>query len=252
MKKIIKRFINLFGFNITRFNTIDDFTYRVVRLMQSYGIDTIFDIGANRGEYTIEVLQKGYTGKIVCFEPVKTSYSMLRSNIDKLKNSKLQLVNIGLGDFDGEASMNISANLNSSSILPMLDSHRNAAPDSHYIDSEKVIIRRFDSIIDDYHSGGNLFLKIDTQGYEMKILRGATNSFHKITGIQLETSLVPLYDGESLVYDTMNFMIGKGFKLMGLIPGFTNRATGQLLQADCIFFKDKLVCMDPWPSSFQS
>ena len=53
----------------------------------------------------------------------------------------------------------------------------------------------------------------------------------------MEVSLVPLYEGETLLSEMIKFMYEKGFVLMSMEPTYGNSETGQLLQTDCVFFR---------------
>jgi hypothetical protein len=148
-------------------------------------------------------------------------------------------VNWGLGDFDGNVEMNISTNEVSSSILGATQLLTDAAPESLYIKKETIIIRKIDSIISDFIDTHNevIFMKMDVQGYESKVLAGASQTLKHINGIQLEVSLVELYSGETLFEEMLSFMKCSGFVLYSLLPGLYDRATGRLLQTDCIFIR---------------
>jgi len=90
-----------------------------------------------------------------------------------------------------------------------------------------------------------LFLKLDVQGYEKFVLRGSEKLLSYLTGIQLECSLVSLYEGEMLFIDMIKDLENKGFTLYEIIPGISDhKISGRLLQVDCIFFKDKSMIKD--------
>ena len=80
-------------------------------------------------------------------------------------------------------------------------------------------------------------MKIDTQGYESKVLKGAENSLPRISTVQMEMSLVPLYDGERLFHEMCALMSDKGYTLVAIENGFSDPASGQLLQVDGIFHR---------------
>jgi hypothetical protein len=79
------------------------------------------------------------------------------------------------------------------------------------------------------------FLKIDTQGFERPVLAGAENVMSHIAGIEMEMSLVPLYQGQMLFREALSLMDEKGFWLAGLATGFWDDRTGEMLQVDGIF-----------------
>ncbi len=207
-----------------------------VALLSIYGINLIFDAGANVGQYARRKRRLGYTGKIVSFEPLSSAYTQLENNA----NGDLlwQTVKCGLGDYDGEALINISQNSVYSSILNSLPFLNQEDNESVYVAQEKIIIHKIDSIFNDYYEAKDkVFLKIDTQGYERKILEGAQSSLNYVSGIQLELSFVPHYEGELLLIEMVNFLSSLGFTLVSLEPLNHNLTTGKLLQADGIFVR---------------
>lgn len=234
--KSIRTLIRGYGYDVVKYNHRCNPIARRVKLLSQYKIDLVFDVGANTGQYATNLRSLGYRGRIVSFEPLTSAYkSLVRlANEDAL----WETVNVALGDQDGKVEINIAGNSQSSSILDMLPSHTISAPDSAYVGKEEINIQKIDTIIDKYKRPGNqLYLKIDAQGYEKTIIKGAENSLDKITGIQLEVSLIPLYKDEALLADMVDYMSTKNYTLMSLEPGYGDPSTGQLLQVDCIFFR---------------
>ena len=80
-------------------------------------------------------------------------------------------------------------------------------------------------------------MKIDTQGFESKVLKGAEKSLAHINTVQMEMSLVPLYDGESSFNEMCILMSKKGYTLVAIENGFSDQASGQLFQVDGIFHR---------------
>jgi hypothetical protein len=121
----------------------------------------------------------------------------------------------------------------------MLSSHVESAPDSEYIGKETIEVKTLDSIFEDLcKSTHNIYMKIDTQGYESAVLRGAACSMPKINTIQMEMSLVPLYRGEKPFEEMCMFMKENDYNLVALEPGFSDQKSGELLQVDGIFHRD--------------
>jgi len=146
-----------------------------------------------------------------------------------------------IGDHEGEIEIHIAGNSVSSSVLPMLESHTSAAVGSAYISSEQVPIVRLDSVASRYLTPGfNLFIKIDTQGFEWQVLDGARETLRHASGVLCEMSLVPLYGGQRLWRDTVDRLDAEGFMIWALQKGFTDPRTGQSLQVDGIFIRKDL------------
>ncbi len=124
----------------------------------------------------------------------------------------------------------------------MLSTHSDAAPESHYVGTEVVPQRRLDGLLPELGIGPAhpAFLKLDVQGYEASVLDGATAllSAGAIKGLQMELSLVPLYELAMTYKEGLERGEQLGMSLMGLLPGFSDPRSGRLLQADAVFFRN--------------
>ena len=126
----------------------------------------------------------------------------------------------------------------SSSILRMLDFHVEAAPVSKYTGSEKVPLRRLDSIgLDFLEDDSILFIKIDTQGFEDQVLQGAPELLKAAVGLSVELSLVPLYENQLLYDRLISDVNALGFEIWDLARGWMDHRNGRLLQSDATFFR---------------
>ena len=178
----------------------------------------------------------GYAGRIISFEPLSSAYRelMRRSSSD----DGWQIVNCALGSHIGTAEINISENSDSSSILNMLPYHMKAAPESRYIGKEQVQLKTLDSLFNDLSvETHNIWLKIDTQGFEHKVLEGAKDSLEHIKTLQLEMSLVPLYEDGLLFADMNKMLCDKGYRMISIEPSFSDKQSGHMLQVDGIFYR---------------
>jgi len=208
-----------------------------IKLLQHKKIDLILDVGANIGQYAQSLIGLGYKGNIISFEPLSGVYEMLVRKTQKYPNWKAT-EKIGLGDYDGEAEINVSKNYVSSSILNMSDEHIKASPEALYVNKETIKVKKLDSVFHEYKNKfKNIFLKIDAQGYEEQVLKGASDSLSEINGLQLELSLVHLYDGQKLFLEMVEIIRSYGFEIYSMQQGFTNKHTGRVLQSDVVFFR---------------
>lgn len=209
---------------------------RRISLINYFKINKILDVGANSGQFALEMKDIGYKGSIVSFEPLSVAYRELEKN--SRYDDKWTAVHCALGDTDSEAVINVAGNLNSSSLLPMHQNHEKSSPTSKFIGKENIRIRKLDSIFADYfEKDDRVYLKIDTQGFEKRVLDGAEQSLKYIMGIQIEMSLVPLYQDSLLFSEMKSLLENKGYELYSLENGFTDPESGRLLQVDGIFFK---------------
>jgi len=238
MKKLINRLLMETGYQFKRYP--DPYLVRRMKIINQYNIDTLFDIGANAGQYASEMRKLGYRKKIISFEPLKSAFKDLKKASSKDINWIIN--NYALGNEDTKVIINVSANSWSSSVLTMLPLHLKNAPGSEYITGEETQIRKLDSVFNSfYNKGDSVMLKIDTQGYEKKVLEGAGEFLRSVRIIQLEMSLVPLYETETLFIEMVNYLDNKGFQLFSLEDiGISDKTTGQLLEVDGIFVQKNI------------
>tara|TARA_R110001583_G_scaffold162719_1_gene314987 strand:- start:42778 stop:43518 length:741 start_codon:yes stop_codon:yes gene_type:complete len=241
MKKLLKKVLELFGLIVFKRETINNKFYpdlaRRIKIMKNLEINLLFDIGANNGQYATQIRNLGYTEKIISFEPLDDVYQSL---LEVSKNdAKWSIRNLALGDKKEYNYINISENSMSSSILEMLPLHLESAPQSKYINKQKIEIDTIDTVLQEFDSDNNhIMLKVDAQGYEKKILDGALNSIDKIKIIQLEMSLEPLYKGEIDFVEMIQFMKSIGFNLYSIENGYADEHRSKLLQVDGIFVNE--------------
>jgi len=198
----------------------------------------VLDVGANLGQFGDLVLRTGFRGRIVSFEAIASVHRMLVEHAREKSDSWIVAPCAALGGRRGKIAFNVSANTVSSSILPMNRTHLDAAPNSRYVDTAIVNMERLDELAAPLlPAEGELLIKIDTQGYEKEVLAGATGLLHRTVAIQLELSLVPLYEGAPSFTDMIAFVQSLGYELFGLVPGFQDEGTGRLLQVDGFFVR---------------
>ena len=235
MKSFVKKLIRNLGYELRRYApTFSDFA-QLTSILNIHGVNLVFDVGANTGGFGRYLRSVGYRGKILSFEPLKAAYDAL---LVETANDKLWFTapRSAIGADDGEVEINIAANSESSSILQMLDAHSAAAPDSSYVGTETVPLRRLDSLAPNYlDDDSKLFLKVDTQGYEEQVLQGGPLALARTSVLQLELSLVSLYAGQKLMPEMLDILSGLGFDLWGIAPVFADPTSGRMLQVDGIF-----------------
>jgi len=124
----------------------------------------------------------------------------------------------------------------SSSILPMLAAHKDAAPDSRYVEAQSVVLNRLDDVYSPSQED-RLLLKVDVQGYEKAVLDGSVRLLNYCRAVIIEMSLVPLYEGQSLAIELWAHLMTVGFQACYFNPGFRDPRSGRLLQMDGVFVR---------------
>ena len=232
MKAAIKRWLRQRGWDLHRYLPTTSPDAQLERVLSGFGIDLVLDVGANTGQYGHLLRELGYRGRILSFEPLADAHAGLLQ-ATAADPAWTAAPRGAIGAEDGEITINVAGNSASSSVLPMLDAHAEAAPHSRYVGQERVALNRLDSVVADQPAKA-LFLKIDTQGFEASVLAGAPDTLARAVAVQVELSLIPLYGGQALYDTVMASLRDLGFELWAVWPGF-GRDDGRLLQMDAIF-----------------
>ncbi len=237
-QRTVKNFFQRFGILIREYtpNTSEDL--RRSKLLQHYQITTVFDIGANTGQYAEGIINSGYGGNIVSFEPQSKAHQLLLKRAAKYPHWQVAS-RMALGSERSSMQINLAANSVSSSLLEMSQSHSGFQGDAASVGAESVEVFPLDAIAPQYYSkADNLFVKVDVEGYEKQVLLGGDDTLKHANGVELEMSFIALYSGHDFLFEqAMNWMQNEGFVIRSVAPSFTNKNTGEVLQCNCIFFR---------------
>ena len=211
-------------------------------LLALYGVETVFDIGANAGMSGRYLRNLGFRGTIVSFEPVLRYYRELERA--SANDSRWLCENVAVGDAEGELEINVSgAGGASSSFLEITPEATMHVPELATVGRERVRIRTVDALArDHYPRGDRLFLKLHVQGYERNVLEGARETLDRIVGLRIELSLLKCYQSEPLLCDMLPYLQSLGFSLAGIEPAWSDPRTQEVFQLDGMFVRtDRLI-----------
>lgn len=185
--------MNLFqknlGINNYKSDIISGELYWAKYVLNNYSIDLIFDIGAHKGDYTKIYRDLGYKGLVYLSEPHPETYKVLSQ---KMKDSDMNhCLNIGFSDKEGTQliyDQDMSSNKSGS---PHATIYADVITDMHKyntIQSTEVFLTTLDSFVKNNNIDKISLLKIDTEGNEFPILKGAERLLKekKIDFIQIE------------------------------------------------------------------
>jgi FkbM family methyltransferase len=206
-------------------------------------IDCVFDVGANVGQYHDFLrLHLDYRGRVVSFEPVAEMYEGLRraSAADPLWS----VHKLALGDTESTAQINVFAERTLSSLLARNEENLRVMGYDKYLKetaldrTESVPVRRLDAVFDAVLPGGasRVFLKSDTQGYDMAVIRGASGCLPHILGLQVELPIREVYRGAPTYLEGLAELTSLGYEVTGFVP-VQRDATLRVINVDCIMIR---------------
>lgn len=197
-------------------------------------LETVVDIGANRGQFALAVRRWAPKARIVSFEPLNDAAITFRNVF--LKDSRVILHQAAIGPWAGEAAIHVAAADDSSSLLPISPLQVRLFPGTGEIRTEKIKVARLSDYVIPEEIDPPAMLKLDVQGYELEALRGCEELLPRFSYIYAECSFVELYTGQALVDEIIAWLRERGWCLDGIF-NMTYDRKGKSVQADFIFKK---------------
>ncbi len=234
-----KKIAEYFGYEFVRISrkSYQDINLHLMQLFNFLDINCVLDVGANMGQYAQALRRTGYLGSIISFEPISECCHFLEGH----KDDNWHIMNMALGSSEGKIDLHVTKkNVFSSFLKPnQYSEHRfnESAKTSHI---ETVEVKRLDDILEQIVpdlDNTKLFLKLDTQGYDLEVLKGAKNSLKYIAGIQSEISCKAIYEGMPTHVESLNYINELGYELTNIFPLSHDKHDMSLLECDCVFKK---------------
>ncbi|MEM7021745.1 MAG: FkbM family methyltransferase [Pseudomonadota bacterium] len=234
----LQRLARRFGYDLTLRKKARPHEAQLATVLQRFEISCVLDVGANVGQYASMLREWGFAGRIVSFEPLSEAHATLAKRAGG--DSAWQVApRMAIGDHEGEVDLQVSAESDMSSILSQTELLQRVSPSSEVLRREQVPIVRLEDAAAPYvQAGDRVFLKIDTQGFEPQVLAGVGSLLPRLSGLQLEMSIVTCYEGEVDYREMIDRLATQGFRPYLFIPGYFERKLGRQLQLDGVFMRE--------------
>jgi len=203
-------------------------------LLNRMRINLALDIGAHHGSFVRHLRRIGFKGHIISFEPNPLSFEILSKAHGK--DPCWKGFNIGVGS----KNTTMPFYMTDLSCLSSFLKPRSA----EVISTQMIEVKRLDHILKDLLSpvkSPRMFVKIDTQGYDMEVIEGASGCMDMIRGFQSEISVVPIYENMPHYLDALRFYESLGFKLMNLFTVTRSPGCGNVVEYDCLMARPKAI-----------
>ena len=195
----------------------------------------VLDVGANDGWFSKVMLRFSSKCRILAFEPLPTQHNNLE--LLKKKYPHFKYKDLAIGDKNEKIQIK---EYESSGLSSIKNISPNYSYNTQYFSTAVKNIFDVECVTLDSLShlfpGENIVLKIDTQGFEMEVLKGSEQLFQRkaIKYIIIECSSLKKYEGQSLAEELISHITAKGFEIFDINP-FYYEASGQLTEFDIIF-----------------
>ena len=207
------------------------------RLFLHLEIDCVIDVGANAGQYQDFLRREvGFDGLIASFEPVPHLAEALRGRA--VTDSRWLINHCALGAQPGELDFNVMAGTEFSSFLkPIGDTSFGGA--NRVTQTVKTTVKTLDDVAPELrraHGVKKIYLKLDTQGFDLEVLKGGQGALETISALQSEMCVKPIYEGMPRFTEVIAYLEARGFQMSGIFPNNAGHFP-LLLEFDCYMIR---------------
>ena len=203
-------------------------------LLEKNAVDLVIDVGANEGQFG-KRLRHTYSGELVSFEPVSAAFEKLSTLADQ--DPRWIVHHLALGSTQTTATMHVASDTAFSSLLRTNQFSHQRFGRSVQDAEEHVQMRRLDDVLSPLlDQRRRIFLKLDTQGYDLEVFGGLGRLVDSVCLVQSEVSLVPIYDGMPHWTESIATYERAGFHVAGMFP-VTTDPSGRVIEYDCLMVR---------------
>jgi FkbM family methyltransferase len=213
-----------------------EFGAELLGLLNRLEVDCVLDIGAFTGTYGRMLRDLGYRGRIVSFEPASENFNLLVREADG--DGAWETRRIAVGSAAGTLELHLTGMPGSNSLL---------APNAYALGemprffrrrgSEEVEVTIVDDVFEESTDGAaSVFLKVDTQGFDLEVIRGAASSLERLAAVQVELAFQRTYEGQPSYLELLAALDERGFAPALLFPTFSD-SKGRIVEGDCVLIR---------------
>lgn len=229
---MISHLLNKYGYECIRKKKSPSLKSHLFNLIDQYLIDVVIDVGANHGQFGKLLRSIGYQGEILSFEPTKKSFEILSEASGT--DGRWKVYPLALGDKKKSEKINVFASSDFNSLL-----HPNHMGQATFnsklkkLHTESINIETLNNVLTQHAlRGKRIFLKMDTQGYDLNVFKGASKYYSSISCLLSEISFQSIYQKMPGYHETIGFYESKGFSVSGLYP-VSRQKDGSMIEMDC-------------------
>jgi FkbM family methyltransferase len=204
------------------------------RILGGLQLNTVVDIGANRGQFALCIRRLYPQAQIFSFEPLRKPASAWVRNF--AADTRARLFNKAVALQSGSATMHVSRWDVSSSLLPFAQAQHDNFVLTEEASREVVETTTLEECIEEPLIRESALLKLDVQGFELSALQGCGRLLERFNYVYVEASFIELYVGQALATEVIEFLFSRGFNLV-CVANLSYGASARPIQADFLFSK---------------
>jgi FkbM family methyltransferase len=236
VKRALRTTVNRAGYELVQGEDIQSLGPHLRTLFSKLRINCVLDVGANVGQYGRFLRSLGYVGEIVSFEPVAATFERLREAA--AGDPAWQVHQMALGAAPAELDLHVAASSDLSSFLPSSDYGRERFGGLlETVRVERVAVKRLDDVLGPFVAhvaDPRVYVKLDTQGYDVQVLEGATAVLPRILAVQVELAAKPIYEQATWLPDGLRWLSGLGFEITQMFPVNHDADGLRTIEFDCV------------------
>ena len=227
----------MFGYEILKKKKIQTINNHLQYIFNMAKIDYVIDVGANEGQFASSLRRNNYKGNILSFEPASKPFKKLVEN--SKHDAYWDVINLALGEKKESRKINVfeASDLNSFYEASELGKNR-LNNGMKKIKTEMIEIKTLDSILKKIDlKNKNIFLKIDTQGFDLSVFKGSMKHMSMIRGLMSEIPVQKIYKTTQSYHDILKEYEAHKFQISGIFPVLQNKKNNTVMEFDCVMLK---------------
>jgi FkbM family methyltransferase len=241
VRPALRRVLRALGYDILRLPSQGTLEHHLQQLLKELNVNCVVDVGARIGDYAALCRRLGYEGRIVSVEPATDNYRVLSERA--CGDSRWIVVQAALGSSGEQRALNIAAFTGLNSFLERNEYNVSLFGEAgRVVEREVVDIQRLDSVLPVHVADlpePRIFLKIDTQGWDIEVMRGAGRVLPLVSALHVELAVRPIYEGAVTYLEALHQLEAEGFELSGLFPAVSEGGV-RVVEFECFMTRPDL------------
>jgi FkbM family methyltransferase len=242
VNRALRKFNNLRVADLRKLHLLQE-PFHLQRVFDLLDVDCVFDVGANYGQYAQMLRdQAKFAGQIISFEPIPEAAESLRQK--SKADPDWTVEEIALSAQDGTCEFHVMSNSEFSSLgnptqaeVAIFD-RENRIARSISVKTE-TLSSAFDRLRQK-HSFARPFLKLDTQGYDVAVLKSGLDVLPNFLGLQSELAIKKIYEQSTDFQAALALYHSLGFELSAFVPNNAGHFPA-LVEIDCIMLRKDIM-----------